>query len=196
MGSRIAVSDTSVRLTACHWIAAFLLHQLQRRLAHGFAAPTSASHFISSSMMAFCACSRFSACWKTNECGPSITSAVTSSPRCAGRQCRKIASGLRQAKQLRVDLIRREDLLPLLGLGLLAHARPDVGVDHIGFAWLPVQASLVMLNWRFVCRQRFLAQPIASASGSYPAGVAIQTSAPSCAPADISDRATLLPSPM
>jgi hypothetical protein len=38
-------------------------------------------HFISSSMIAFCACSRFSACWNTNEREQSMTSSVTSSPR-------------------------------------------------------------------------------------------------------------------
>ncbi len=42
--------------------------------------------------MPFCACRRFSASSKTTDCGPSITSSVTSSPRCAGRQCMKIAS--------------------------------------------------------------------------------------------------------
>ena len=40
----------------------------------------------------FCACSRFSASSNTTDAGPSITSSVTSSPRWAGRQCRKIAS--------------------------------------------------------------------------------------------------------
>src|SRR6266566_2182744 len=40
---------------------------------------------------AFCTCSRFSASSHTRDCGPSITSAVTSSPRWAGRQCRKMA---------------------------------------------------------------------------------------------------------
>ena len=39
----------------------------------------------------FCACSRFSASSQTTDCGPSITSPVTSSPRFAGRQCMKIA---------------------------------------------------------------------------------------------------------
>ena len=43
---------------------------------------------------AFSVCSRFSACSKTTDAGPSITASVTSSPRCAGRQCRKQASGL------------------------------------------------------------------------------------------------------
>src|SRR3990170_3292194 len=42
--------------------------------------------------IAFCTCSRFSASSHTADCGPSITSAVTSSPRWAGKQCMKIAS--------------------------------------------------------------------------------------------------------
>ena len=42
--------------------------------------------------IAFCAWRRFSASSQTTDCGPSITSSVTSSPRCAGRQCMKIAS--------------------------------------------------------------------------------------------------------
>ena len=48
-------------------------------------------------MIAFCACSRFSASSKTTECGPSITALVTSSSRCAGRQCMKSAPGLAAA---------------------------------------------------------------------------------------------------
>jgi hypothetical protein len=40
----------------------------------------------------FCTCSRFSASSNTTDCGPSITSSVTSSPRWAGKQCMKIAS--------------------------------------------------------------------------------------------------------
>ena len=44
--------------------------------------------------MLFWACRRFSASSNTTDCGPSITSAVTSSPRWAGRQCMKIASFL------------------------------------------------------------------------------------------------------
>jgi len=43
--------------------------------------------------IAFCACRRFSASSNTLDWGPSMTAAVTSSPRCAGKQCRKIASG-------------------------------------------------------------------------------------------------------
>src|SRR4249920_3420628 len=43
--------------------------------------------------MAFCTCSRFSASSHTTDCGPSITAAVISSPRWAGRQCMKMAPG-------------------------------------------------------------------------------------------------------
>ena len=48
-------------------------------------------------MIPFCACRRFSASSKTTDCGPSIISSVTSSSRCAGRQCIKIASGFASA---------------------------------------------------------------------------------------------------
>src|SRR5690348_766472 len=42
---------------------------------------------------AFCACKRFSAWSKTTERSLSITESVVSSPRLAGRQCMKTASG-------------------------------------------------------------------------------------------------------
>src|SRR4029079_5862747 len=42
------------------------------------------------------ACMRLAACCHTAERGPSITDAATSSPRCAGRQCRNHASGCAQ----------------------------------------------------------------------------------------------------
>ena len=47
---------------------------------------------INSIITAFCTCRRFSAWSKTMDCGPSMTSAATSSPRWAGRQCMKTAS--------------------------------------------------------------------------------------------------------
>ena len=47
--------------------------------------------------MLFCACNRFSASAQISDCGPSMTSGVTSSPRCAGRQWRNFASGLAAA---------------------------------------------------------------------------------------------------
>ena len=50
-------------------------------------------HYLSSSKrIAFWQCSLFSASSHTTELGLSITSSVTSSPRCAGRQCRNRAS--------------------------------------------------------------------------------------------------------
>src|SRR4029077_10119046 len=62
------------------------LVELLEELAHPSAPKSSA-------MIAICAYSRFSAWSKTAERAPSITSSVTSSPRCAGRQCRKTAPG-------------------------------------------------------------------------------------------------------
>ena len=70
-----------------------VVRRLERRRASSLAphASTAPRH---QARMPFWACSRFSASSKTTDCGPSITSSVTSSPRCAGRQCMKIASGL------------------------------------------------------------------------------------------------------
>src|SRR5438105_19267 len=48
-----------------------------------------------SASRAICAYRRLPACWKTTDRGPSMTSSVTSSPRWAGRQCMKTASGAR-----------------------------------------------------------------------------------------------------
>ena len=42
---------------------------------------------------ALCMCSRFAACSKTIDCGPSATAASTSSSRRIGRQCMKTADG-------------------------------------------------------------------------------------------------------
>src|SRR5262245_62772467 len=60
-------------------------------LLHSFLYATASKH---QAKMPFCAWRRFSASSNTTDCGPSITSSVTSSPRWAGRQCMKIASGL------------------------------------------------------------------------------------------------------
>ena len=46
-------------------------------------------------MIAFWACIRFSACWKTTELSASRTSSVHSKPRSAGKQCMKMAFGVR-----------------------------------------------------------------------------------------------------
>ena len=83
-------------------------------------------------MIAFCTCSRFSASSKTTECGPSITSLVTSSARCAGRQCMKSASRLRRRHQRRVHLIGPEQRMPALARALrVVHREPGVGDDQI-----------------------------------------------------------------
>ena len=60
----------------------------RRRFGH-----RSGDHPIKVASSAFCTCSRFSASSHTRDCRPSITSADTSSPRWAGRQCRKMAFG-------------------------------------------------------------------------------------------------------
>ncbi len=48
---------------------------------------------MTAAMMAFCACSRFSAWSKTTELGEYSTSSVISSPQCAGRQCMTLTCG-------------------------------------------------------------------------------------------------------
>ena len=73
------------------------------------------------------------AAWRqTSECGPSSTSSVISSPRCAGRQCSTTASAGGPVDQRRVDGEAFEGGQALRPLLLLAHARPDVGVEDGG----------------------------------------------------------------
>ena len=100
-----------------------------------FGAPWTAGHRDRSSShtsSAFWACSRFSASSHTALAGPSITSSVISSPRCAGRQCSTMASGSASAQQSRVDLERPERLDPVQPVVLLAHRRPGVGDQDVG----------------------------------------------------------------
>ena len=75
---------------------------------------------------AFWACRRFSAWSQTTLAGPSITSAVISSPRCAGRQCNAIASGPAAASRsaLSWNGASADGALGRVGL---AHRDPDVG---------------------------------------------------------------------
>ena len=56
-------------------------------------APTDLQRHASIASSAFCVCRRFSAWSKTTDASLSRTSEVTSSPRWAGRQCMKSASG-------------------------------------------------------------------------------------------------------
>ena len=63
--------------------------------------------------------------------GPSITSSVISVVAMRGQGMHDDGVGLGQRDERRIDAIGREDGAALLGLGLLAHARPDIGVEHI-----------------------------------------------------------------
>ena len=84
------------------------------------------------SSSAFCACSRFSASSHTTLCGPSMTSAATSSPRCAGRQCMNSASGLAR-RIIAASTCQSSKRAPSrLVLGFEAHAGPHVGGHEIG----------------------------------------------------------------
>ena len=76
--------------------------------------------------------SRLADCCQTTDCGPSMTAAATSSPRFAGRQWRKIASGLARRHELLGDLEGAQGGGALLAFALLAHRRPDVCVDRVG----------------------------------------------------------------
>ena len=71
-------------------------------------------------------------CWNTALCGPSITSAVTSSPRYAGRQCMKIAPGAAFDIAVSSTVKRLERGHPILLVGLLPHRHPGVGVHRVG----------------------------------------------------------------
>jgi len=60
-----------------------------------------------------------------------MTSSTTSSPRLAGKQCRKMASGAACSNKARVHLVRREVGEALFFFLLLAHASPHIGVDRL-----------------------------------------------------------------
>ena len=89
---------------------------------------------ISSSMIAFWACSRFSASWNTTERGESMTPVGDFLAAVRRQAVHEVTSGLRVRHHGLVHLVGHEDLLARLGLGFLAHARPDVGVDDVGAA--------------------------------------------------------------
>ena len=79
-----------------------------------------------------------------HDCGPSMTSAVTSSPRCAGRQCMKTASGWATAIISASTHQSAKAFSGALVLGLVAHAGPDVGGHEVRAA----HASSGFLNSR------------------------------------------------
>ena len=74
---------------------------------------------------------RLADCCQTTDWGPSMTAAATSSPRLAGRQWRKIASGFASAISCSVTWNGAERLRAHVTLALLAHRGPDVGVDGV-----------------------------------------------------------------
>ena len=133
----------------------------------------------SKNKIAFCTCIRFSAWSKTTDCSESITASVTSSLRCAGRQCRKIACGDGTGHQLFVYLIGRENLARSR-LRAPAHAGPGVGVDgvrsgdcfadHSSLRWLRQSFS----RWRKASAE---SAPSARSLWEWPRGSAI----PDCA---------------
>ena len=103
---------------------------------------------------------------------------MISSPGWAGRQCSTIASSRALGQQLVVDPVGGEERAAALGVVLVAHAHPHVGVDGMRVA------------------HRLGRLDVAATSGSDSSGgVATATSTPAMRPATISDRATLLPSP-
>ena len=71
------------------------------------------------------------AAWRhTTDCGPSSTSSVISSPRCAGRQCSTTASGAARSTSASSMVKPAKAARRCRPLLLLAHARPHVGVER------------------------------------------------------------------
>jgi len=85
---------------------------------------------MSQSSSAFWKWSRLAAWGITRLCGPSRTSAVTSSPRWEAVEEDRPGPGA--VHQGGIDLERLEGGAPAVGLGLLPHAGPDVGIDGLG----------------------------------------------------------------
>ena len=86
-------------------------------------------HRMTSAINAFCVCRRFSACSQARQRGPYRTSDVISSPTCAGDSAsRRHRARPRRAGRRRSGTESRSRTTPV-AIGVLAHARPDVGVD-------------------------------------------------------------------
>ena len=133
---------------------------------------------------AFCACSRFSACRRPPTRRPSSTSSVISSPRCAGRQCRTIASVAAAATRVVVHLVRPERRQPVQPVGLLPHRRPGVGGDDVGAASTASSGSRSTSTEPPVHAAISAARATTPGSGSKPAGPATRTCMPAVAPAE------------
>src|SRR5690606_16233992 len=140
-------------------------------------------------MIAFCTWRRFSASSKTRDRGPSITSSATSSPRCAGRQCRKIARSAASPMSASSTWKPR-------------NARRRTSTSS---SWpMDAQTSVVTTSApstasRGSCVSSTFAAVRArskiSRSGSYPGGHAIRSSRPKRYAAFSQEFAMLLPSP-
>src|SRR5690606_7785872 len=162
----------------------------------GHAHSATPSRFASShTSRAFCACSRFSASSQTALCGPSMTSSVISSPRCAGRQCSTTTSGAACSSSA---VSRR------YGTNGPTRSKPS-------FSWpMEVQVSVtracapraaatgspVTVMFAPVSAARLRAASSTQGRGSKPAGAAMVTSSPAVTPPSSSECAMLLaPSP-
>ena len=150
----------------------------------------------SHSSSAFCVCSRFSAWSHTTECGPVdhlVGDLLAAVRRQAVHHDRRPA---RRSTSFCVELVGREHQRALVGLGLLPHARPHVGVQDVGAA---STASIGSCSDRRRSRRsrrrspRRAARPAGSARTR--AGSPTRTCIPAFAPPSSSECATLLPSP-
>src|SRR5947199_3202897 len=133
---------------------------------------------------------RLAACCQTSEEGPSITSAVTSSPRCAGRQCRNTAWS--PAAVMRSPSTR--------------YPRNAAWRVSDSCSWpIDVHTSVYTASAPFTASYgstasstappRLPARSTTSSSSSYPGGDATVSSMPHRAEAKASEAATLFPSP-
>ena len=154
-------------------------------------APSPAASRVRSRSTACSVGSRFAACCQTAERGPSITPAATSSPRCAGRQCRK--TGVRRGPTQ--ELLGRRGTARAVAGGRRARLpRPSTSRRR---------CSGIRAGHGGGSHGRQLDDPsLAGDSGSIRsgsrtrAGTRTTTSSPASAPASMSECATLLlPSP-
>jgi hypothetical protein len=136
---------------------------------------------MSQTSRAFWACRRFSASSHTTDCGPSMTSAATSEPRKAGRQCRNSAPGAAWA----------------IAAASTEYARKTSARASVSASWpmdtqvsvqttsAPASASAGSVVTRTdppVCSARSSAARTTAGSGRWLAGPATRTCMPAVAP--------------
>src|SRR5581483_856597 len=135
---------------------------------------------------------RFADCSHTADCGPSMTAAATSSPRFAGRQCRKIAPGCASAISCSVTW----NGASAFARASCSDSSPIEAQTSAYTAWAPATASRG--SWTTcssvpVSSAAARARWSTSGSGAYSAGQATVTLTPVRAPASSSEWTTLLP---